>query len=128
MPPENFKEWIKEADNDIGFGELNLDHEDYSSRVCFFFQQGVEKYLKAFIVYHKLDFKKTHNLLTLLEICRQKDNNIEEIKESCIFLNPFYIDTRYPVHWPSNYDKTKVLKAFEEARKVRNYIKNVLNS
>jgi hypothetical protein len=26
-------------------------------------------------------------------------------------LNPFYIDTRYPVHWPANYDRKVAVKA-----------------
>jgi len=42
------------------------------------------------------------------------------------FLNAFYIETRYPVHWPTDYSKEKALKAKESAQKVAAAIKLLL--
>jgi HEPN domain-containing protein len=39
---------------------------------------------------------------------------------------PFYIDTRYPVHWPTHYDKETATNAMKSAKKIRDWIKNVL--
>jgi len=74
-----------------------------------------------------LEFRPVHNLLELLEICRQNNPNLEELRQACRFLNPFYIDTRYPVHWPAHYDKDTAVKAKEMAANIKNWIKKTLN-
>ncbi len=127
MPPEIVKEWIEKAEEDYGFACAAIEATDYFAQVCFHFQQAAEKYLKTFIVANKLEFRAVHNLLELLEICKQNEPNIEELQQACRFLNPFYIDTRYPVHWPANYDKDTAVKAKEETRKIRDWIKKSLN-
>lgn len=64
------KEWIIEADEDFNFASVNLDEQDkFFSRICFFFQQAAEKYLKAYIVAYDLTFQKIHDLTKLLKIC-----------------------------------------------------------
>jgi HEPN domain-containing protein len=85
-----------------------------------------EKYLKAFIIAHQLEFKPIHNLLELLEICSQKESKIKEIEKACRYLNPFYVDTRYPVHWPTQYNKDSSLKAEQAAREIREWIRKTL--
>ncbi|MEA3283008.1 MAG: HEPN domain-containing protein [Euryarchaeota archaeon] len=37
--------------------------------VCFHCQQAVEKYLKAFMVKHQIEFPKTHSVMTLINLC-----------------------------------------------------------
>jgi len=127
MPPEIVKEWIEKAEEDYGFACAAIEATDYFAQVCFHFQQAAEKYLKTFIVANKLEFRAVHNLLELLETCKQNEPNIEELEQAWRFLNPFYIDTRYPVHWPANYDKDTAVKAKEETRKIRDWIKKSLN-
>jgi HEPN domain-containing protein len=99
MQPEIIKEWIEKAEEEFGFASTSIEQTDYFAQVCFHFQQAAEKYLKAFIIANELEFRPIHNPLELLEICREKEPRIEEIEEDCRYLNPFYIDTRYPVHW-----------------------------
>ena len=117
------KEWVEKAEEDFGFAASSLELEGYFAQICFHFQQAVEKYLKTFIVANGLEFRPVHNLLELLEICKQKEPKIAEIEEACRYLNPFYIDTRYPVHWPTHYDKNTALKAKEAAEEVRKWIR-----
>ena len=128
MLPEITKEWIEKAEEDYGFACVGLEHTNYFAQVCFHFQQASEKYLKAFIVAHKLEFRAVHNLLELLEICRQTEPDIEELEQACRFLNPFYIDTRYPVHWPAQYDKDTTIEAKDMTDKIRDWIKKSLNA
>lgn len=127
MPPEIVKEWIEKAEEDYGFACASIEATDYFAQVCFHFQQAAEKYLKTFIVANKLEFRAVHNLLELLQIAKQSEPKIEELEQACHFLNPFYIDTRYPVHWPTNYDKDTAVKAKEETSKIRDWIKKSLN-
>ena len=42
----------------------------YASTICFHAQQAVEKFLKAFLVFHNIDFPKTHDLDFLLLECQ----------------------------------------------------------
>jgi len=118
------REWIEKAEEDFGFASSSLELENYFAQICFHFQQAAEKYLKAFIIANKLEFRPVHNLLELLEICKEKETSIEEIEEDCRYLNPFYIDTRYPVHWPAYYDKEIAIKARDSTGKIRKWIKN----
>ena len=117
------REWIEKAEEDFGFASISIEQTDYFAQICFHFQQAAEKYLKAFIAAGDLKFRPVHNLLELFEICRQKDSEIGKIKEECRYLNPFYIDTRYPVHWPTNYNKETAFKAKDSTEKIRNFVK-----
>jgi HEPN domain-containing protein len=123
---EVVKEWIDKAEEDFGFASISIEYTDYFAQICFHFQQAAEKYLKAFIIANKLEFRSIHNLLELLEICREKKSSIAEIEEDCRYLNPFYIDTRYPVHWPTHYDKETAIKARDSAEEIRKWITDIL--
>lgn len=118
------KEWLVEAEEDFAFGSVSLEeHDRFFSRVCFHFQQAAEKYLKAFIVANELGLKRIHNLQILLDICKKKDKEFEELREVCIFLNAFYIDTRYPTFWPVGRSRKEAEKAREETKKIGDFIK-----
>jgi HEPN domain-containing protein len=126
-PHEIVKEWLEKAEEDYGFACAGLEYTDYFAQICFHFQQAAEKYLKTFIIANKLEFRAVHNLLELLDICRQKDAGAEGLRESCLFLNPFYTDTHYPVHWPANYNKSVALKAKQMVEAIRNWVTNSID-
>jgi len=96
--------------------------------LCFHFHQAAEKYLKAHIVAYDLEFEKIHDLPILLKICMQKDPNLQTSLEDCKFLNRYYIEARYPVQWPTRYDKKEAKKAELAAKHIRDSIKNKLKS
>ena len=67
------EEWISKADEDFEFAFLNLNEgKTFFAQICFHFQQASEKYLKAYIIAHELEFRKIHDLTVLLKICFQK--------------------------------------------------------
>lgn len=121
------KEWITFADEDFEFASIILDDKDkFYSKICFHLQQAGEKYIKAYIVGFDLGLKKIHNLRTLMEICAKKDNSFEELREDCIFLNAFYIDTRYPAFYPVGATKDDAEKARQAAKRIGNFVKEKL--
>ncbi len=126
MQSEIIKEWMEKAEEDFGFASISIEHTDYFAQICFHFQQAAEKYLKAFVIANELKFRTVHNLLELLETCRDKEPKIEEIEEDCRYLNPFYIDTRYPVHWPTHYDKETAIRAKDSAAEIRKWVRGFL--
>ncbi len=118
------KEWLDKAEEDYLFAMSNLtEKNNFYAYICFHFHQSAEKYLKAYIIANELEFKRIHDLIELLRICNEKDSDFSILKEECEFLNPFYIDTRYPVHWGINYDEDITIKAKEKVENIKGFIK-----
>jgi HEPN domain-containing protein len=120
-------EWISKPDGDFEFASINLrGGKIFFAQICFHFQQAAEKYLKAFIVANELDFRKIHDLPLLLKICPSKDPSLEILSDDCEYLAPFYIDARYPVHWPTNFSLQETQKALHSASRIGSLIKQKL--
>ena len=116
------KEWLKKAEEDYGFASSILPETNYYAQVCFHFQQAAEKYLKAYIVKKNLEFRKIHDLHQLLNLCQKEEVGFASLKEAADFLSPFYIDARYPVHWPSAVSKEEALKARNAALEIKQFV------
>ncbi len=69
--------WFKKADEDLYSAQQLLKSEGYLSIsvICFHCQQAAEKYLKGFLVYRNIEFKKTHDLLYLLSLLGEQQLN-----------------------------------------------------
>ena len=91
------KNWLYYADNDIHMISNNINTEDpeATGAIAVFCQQAVEKYFKAYLVEHSIDFPKTHDLLNLYNKIKAIKN--WDIDETILAsLNGLYIKTRYP--------------------------------
>ena len=124
MLPEIAKEWIDKAEEDYGFACAGIECTDYFLQICFHFQQAGRK-----SILKHLQLPKAWNLEPFITSWSYWKFNpgLEELREACRFLNPFYIDTRCPVHWPAHYDKDTAAKAKEMAANIKNWIKKTLN-
>lgn len=123
------EEWITTADRDLDFAKTSLDHApQFLPQICFYFQQAAEKYLKAYIVANKLQFKKIHSLPALIKICCKKDKSFEKLTKDCKFLTEFYFEERYPdVPIPSKLTAEIAQEAKTAAEKIRDFVKVRLN-
>ena len=90
------KNWIFRANEDILVIEnlFKSDPELFASAICYHAQQAVEKFLKAFLIYHNVDFPKTHDLDYLLQECKKIDNGVFDI--DLVSLTDFGVSIRYP--------------------------------
>lgn len=87
-----------------------------------------EKYLKAYIVENKLDFKKIHSLPALLKICQKKDRRFASLERDCKFLTEFYFEERYPdVAIPSKLTVGIAQDARAATEKIRDFVAERLN-
>lgn len=122
------QEWIDKADEDLGFASSCLEDKEaeFFSPICFHFQQAAEKYLKAYIVAFDLEFQKIHDLVQLLSLCSQHNSSLEVLKEGCQFLTDFYVETRYPVHWPTHFTRQDAERAQQAAEGVAKVLKENL--
>lgn len=118
------KKWLEKANEDFGFSNSYLEDMEagYHPQICFHFQQSAEKYLKAYIVANKLEFRKIHDLPALLKICEKHDKTLNCLFEACEFLTDFYVDTRYPVQWPAEISRKEAERARDSAAMIRNTI------
>jgi HEPN domain-containing protein len=116
--------WLAKAGEDLGFASSVIEESQYFAPICFHYQQSAEKYLKAFIVAYDLEFRKIHDLLDLLKLCVAVEPSLGSIENYCAYLSRFYLDTRYPVHWPSSYS----LKEAQQAREAANAIANAVTT
>lgn len=123
---KKINQWVEIADEDLKFAKHGFS---ISSRVpfriiAFHSQQCAEKYLKAFLVFHKIDFPYTHNITTLIDLCSEIDETLEELRDSEI-LTSFATANRYP----SEYRKLKkndALNSVKLAEKVKSAIRKRL--
>jgi len=48
---------------------------------------------------------------------------LAKLKEDCILLSSAYIDTRYPVHWPTDYTRETAEKLYASACNISGLIR-----
>jgi len=122
VDPQIISEWLKKADDDFEFACSVIDDSPFYAQICFHFHQAAEKYLKSLIIAYDLEFKKIHDLPVLLKSCLVRNPGLESLMDDCRFLNGFYIEARYPVHWLTQYTKEIALKGKAAAEQIRGQI------
>ncbi|MDR1105746.1 MAG: HEPN domain-containing protein [Treponema sp.] len=75
---------------------MNESVHKYREVICYLCAQATEKYLKCYLTYNDIVPQKTHNLVLLNDRCIEIDNNFEEIKMECGFINRYVNEIRYP--------------------------------
>lgn len=118
--PEEVKEWIKKADDDFE-GAVDISRRRKNplpDLVCFHCQQSAEKYLKAFLIFKETAFPKTHDLLLLLESCKNHHPNFELNYQLFEFLNPYSVQFRYPGEEATPEEAKLALRKLKEIRKI----------
>jgi len=119
--------WIKKADNDLLTVERELSFKDpVTDTVCFHCQQAVEKYLKAFLVYHQIYFPKTHKIMDLLELCATVDTSFKNELNEADNLTDYAVELRYPDVWIEP-DIQETEEAFKIAKNVKKFVLNKLS-
>ncbi len=80
-PPDEVKrklvqEWIAKAEQDLKAAEaLLLGEPPLTYPSCFHSQQAAEKYIKAFLTWHQVEFPKTHAFGELLDLVSKVDRS-----------------------------------------------------
>jgi len=124
---EIIREWLTKADEDFDFARINHEEQrTFYAQICFHFQQSAEKYLKAYIIAHQLTFRKVHDLPMLLNIIVGKDKAFEQVREDCEFLATFYVETRYPVSWPTQFSQEETEKCYDSAKRIKFFVREKL--
>jgi len=115
------KMWMRKAENDLKTAKDELNtQEPANDTICFHAQQCAEKYLKAFLIYHEIEFEKTHVLEDLITLATQIDNSFIELIEFAKKLTPYAVEIRYPLFEEPTEEEAK--EAIEIAEKIKEFI------
>lgn len=95
------REWVRKAEGDFNAATHLFDGgENYLFQTAFHAQQSAEKYLKAFLVWHQIEFPKTHDIAKLIALAAEVVSDLTEILAEANTLTPFGVDYRYPGDYP----------------------------
>jgi HEPN domain-containing protein len=87
--------WLIKAGHDLMSAQRLLDIEPVIlDNACFHCQQAIEKYLKAFLIFHGRDIERTHNIIFLLSECTNFDPVFATVDPMNI--NAYAVQGRYP--------------------------------
>ena len=95
-PMENYNEWLKCAERDLGASKVMISSDFYNGSV-FWAHDSVEKSLKAFLVFnHKEGDKTTHDLEKLALDCSHLDNSFSALIPIVKNINGWGEQVSYP--------------------------------
>lgn len=117
------KNWIAKAENNLKTAKDESKTENPATdTICFHSQQCAEKYLKAYLIYHGKEFRKTHDIAELIETCKEIDEDFKKLYEFGIEkLTDYAVDIRYGEEFYSpTIEETK--SAIDDAEKVKDFI------
>ncbi|MGA2093518.1 MAG: HEPN domain-containing protein [Sedimentisphaerales bacterium] len=123
---EFVRQWLMKAEEDLNAAKSLIAYGmTFLSTVCFHSQQAAEKYLKAFLTYHQVEFPKTHDIDELLDLAARADNKLAESLRDTIVLTNYSVDARYPGDMP-DMSADDAQQAIKLAEKVRNSVLELL--
>ena len=116
------RQWLEKAEGDYKTsGHLLPAGKEHLEAVTFHSQQASEKYLKALLVWHQIEFPKTHDLDLLLKLVSSREPELATSLADAGILTPYGVEYRYPGEYP-DVTMDEAQKAFEIAGRVRKVI------
>lgn len=105
---------IDSASQDVAACKLLADSPGIGDAIVgFHAQQAIEKSLKAVLSARMIEFRRTHDLISLLDLLQ--DNGVLAPPEADWLdeLNPYAVEARYGTIGPGGLDRTRALRAAE---------------
>jgi HEPN domain-containing protein len=129
-PPEEeirrlVAEWIEKADLDFDTVVRLVAEERFRDIVTFHAQQAAEKYLKALLTRHQVEFPKTHAIRRLLILLHSVDPALAQALDDASWLSPFGAEIRCPGDRPDTEPGDEV-RAHQLAHTARDAVRATL--
>lgn len=113
--------WITIANEDLAIAKRELSYSDdeiFPRAVFFHSHEGIEKYLKAFLVKCQRNFRKSHDLEYLKELCSAICNEFEKLDLDILL--DYSVEIRYPDEPSPSLKEAK--EAYEVAERTKQFI------
>ena len=95
LVPGSAEDWLRYAKSDLELARIEKPEGVLLENLCFHAQQAAEKTLKAVLIFLEIDFPRTHNIRTLLDLLPEGIDVPQEVEESAI-LTDYAVESRYP--------------------------------
>jgi HEPN domain-containing protein len=119
------RDWFAKADTDLKSAQMLIGLSGPTETICFLAQQGAEKYLKGYLVWHGVAFRKVHDMLEILNGCRSVEEAFGQLEDDCQALNPYAVEVRYP-GFAAFYNGEDAHNALESAERIRRFVRERL--
>ena len=122
---EGVKAWVLKADADFddAIAAARRRKPGAADIACFHAQQCVEKYLKAFLVMHRVQFPKTHDLARLVNLAEGADPLVGALNADASSLTDYSVNIRYPGDEATPEEARAALKTM---KKIRSFLRKKL--
>ncbi len=118
-------EWVNKAEGDFASAgrELRARKDPNYDSACFHAQQCAEKYIKAQLIEVNVPFRRSHDLLMLLNLILPTEPTWQSIVPQLTVLTTFAVDYRYP---GMTADKAIAKQAYVCCGEVRQLVRGAL--
>ena len=113
------QQWIGKAEEDyVVVQQLMSSEIPIKGAIAYHCQQSAEKFLKAFIVFHRLEIPRTHNIEYLLEKCSNIDKSFSLVDPGN--LTDYGVEVKYPGDFlePSMKELDSLISVVENLREL----------
>lgn len=94
---EEVQQWLNKSQRDLKVDWVLFNHEEsLLDSVVYHCQQSAEKALKAYLTYQNVEFRKTHDLDVLVDLCALSEPSFKDFKDGADSLTPYATEFRYP--------------------------------
>jgi len=109
--------WFEKGQKDIEMAKRAMGPSaPLPDMACYHAQQCAEKYLKGYLVSHQIEFRWVHDLVYLVQLCREQNSQFETLMEAVDVLNAYSTQVRYPsedIPEPSPEDARQAIRMTE---------------
>jgi HEPN domain-containing protein len=87
------KQWLRKGTKDLASAKQLLSGgEEFAYGAAFHAQQAAEKFLKAALVWHQVEFPKTYDIARLVDLVRSRDGVLADLTAETAVLTPYGVD------------------------------------
>ena len=123
--PDKPRDWLARARSNLLLAESGRQRGVFLEDLCFEAQQAAEKALKAVCVFYKIEFPKTHSLITLTGLLEQADVQLPPEVREADALTSYAVQARYP-GWDEAVTESEYQRTLTIARHVITWAEKVI--
>lgn len=94
-PVETAQRWLAQAEHNLRMAD-SLSAGGFSAGACFHAEQTAQLALKAYLFRRGRRFVNIHSVRVLALECSKEDSDFSPLEDHGIFLDRYYLATRYP--------------------------------
>lgn len=119
-------QWLAKAGGDLTAAKhLLAGGAELSHSAAFHAQQAAEKFIKAILVWHQVEFPKTHDIDRLVHLVASFDATLAARLGEAVRLTPYGVEARYPSDEPEP-TQAEAREAVALAERVRDTVRRHL--